>query len=190
MGRLPGKPREELEEPGRRVWDGLVESRGGQTVGEDGALHGPFNAWVQAPSIGAWLSGLGHALRFETSLDRRLIELAVITVGAHWQAEFEWWAHSRMARQHGVAEPVIDAIRDGTPVPLVDEPDRVVHAVASELAGTGRLGQATYDSARTLLGDQGLIELVTLCGYYTLVSMTLNAFEVDLPRGADPVWPA
>jgi 4-carboxymuconolactone decarboxylase len=141
---------------------------------------GPFNAWVTAPGIGGRLAELGAALRFQSSIERRLLEVAIITVGAHWKAEFEWWAHSRMALQYGVSPETVEAIAAGTTPDLPDD-ERVVHAVARQLAEGGHVDAATYDAARRLLGDRGIVELVTLCGYYTVVSFTLNAFDVPLP---------
>ena len=102
MSRLPYLKREELEEQGQAVWDSIATTCGGTLVNDDGGLVGPFNAWVHAPAVGARMSALGAELRFGTSLERRLLELAIITVGAFWKAEFEWWAHVRMARQHPV----------------------------------------------------------------------------------------
>ena len=187
MSRLPLQTREALADDGRAVWDSITATRG-SIVTDRGALMGPFNAWVTAPGIGGRLAELGAALRFESSIERRLLEVAIITVGARWRAEFEWWAHSRMALQHGVSQEAVDAIgRDATP-PLPDD-ERVVHAVARQLVDSGHIDGATYDAARELLGDRGIVELVTLCGYYTLVSFTLNAFDVALPPGEEPTWP-
>jgi 4-carboxymuconolactone decarboxylase len=168
------------------VWDSITATRG-SIVTDDGALMGPFNAWVTAPGIGGRLAELGAALRFESSIERRLLEVAIITVGARWQAEFEWWAHSRMALHHGVSQESVDAIARGAEPPLLED-ERVVHAVARQLVDDGHVDRATYDAARQLLGDRGVVELVTLCGYYTLVSFTLNAFDVALPPGEAPTW--
>ena len=187
MSRLPLQTRDELDDDGREVWDSITASRG-SIVTDDGVLMGPFNAWVTAPSIGARLAELGAALRFESSVERRLLEVAIITVGARWQAEFEWWAHSRMALQHGVGQDTVDAIARGETPPMPDD-ERVVHEVARQLLADGHVDPAAYEAGRQLLGDRGIVELVTLCGYYTLVSFTLNAFEVALPPGAAPVWP-
>jgi 4-carboxymuconolactone decarboxylase len=189
VSRLPSLRRDELGEEGGAVWDSLTASRGAQVVTADGGLAGPFNAWVTAPEAGRRLADLGAHLRFGTSVDRRLLELAIVTVGAHWKAEFEWWAHSRMARQHGVSDAVLDALARGATPSFEAGDEEVVHAVASQLVEAGRIEPATYQAAVTLLGDQGMVELVTLCGYYTLVSFTLNAFAVPLPPGATPVWP-
>jgi 4-carboxymuconolactone decarboxylase len=180
---------DELGPEARAVWDGVVGSRGGEMVGPDGSLVGPFNAFVHAPGVGRRLSSLGRVLRFETSLDRRLSEVAIITVGARWKAEFEWWAHARMAREQGVPDAVVDAIGRGLRPPFEAADERVVYTVARQLTETGRLDQDAFSDAEQLLGDAHLVELVSLCGYYTTVSFLLNAFTVPPPAGAPPMWP-
>ena len=188
MSRLPYLRRDDLDADAQRVWDSVVGSRADLLVNEQGGLAGPFNAFVYAPDVGQCLASLGRVLRFGTSLERRLTEVAIITVGARWQAEFEWWAHARMARRHGVPDAVVDAIGLGEDPPFQADDERTVYALARELSETGRVGQDAYAAARRLLGDAGLVELVSLCGYYTLVSFLLNAFEVPLPAGVPYTW--
>ncbi len=189
MTRLTSLQQDQLDERGAALWDGIIGPRGDSLVNEAGGLHGPFNAWLHAPVIGKNLSRLGSSLRFEMSLDRRLIELAIITVGARWESEFEWYAHSTMARDAGVDQPIIDAIGEGeTPAFTLDD-ERAVYAVAHQLVRDGRLDEATYGAAAELLGETQMVELIALCGYYTLISFTLNAFEVPLPSGATQKWP-
>jgi 4-carboxymuconolactone decarboxylase len=188
MTRIPYVRREELEPEGQQLWDSIVNRQGGLAVTAEGGLAGPFNAYLTAPDAGRRLSALGATLRFRTSIERRLSEIAIITIGARWQAEFEWWAHAPMAREHGVADAVVDAIgRDENP-PFEAEDERAVYAVARQLGHSGRLDQETYDAAHRFLGDAGMVELVSLCGYYTLVSFLLNAFAVPLPPDASPMW--
>src|SRR4051794_15391216 len=188
MSRLPLQTRDALDDDAREVWDSITASRG-TIVADEGHLIGPFNAWVTAPGIGGRLAELGAALRFESSIERRLLEVAIITVGAHWKAEFEWWAHSRMALQFGVSAEAVEAIARGATPSLPDD-EAVVHAVARQLVETGHIDTPTYDAAHQLLGDRGVVELVTLCGYYSLVSFSLNGFEVPLPPSETPAWGA
>ncbi len=188
MNRLPYLRYDELTADGQTVWNDVVGTRGDRLVNETGGLIGPFNAFVRAPGVGRHLSALGAAVRFGTSIERRLSELAIITVGARWQAEFEWWAHASMARRHGVSDAVIDAIGRGDEPAFEADDERVIYAVATQLTRSGRVSQDAYDAARQLLGDEGMVELVALCGYYTLVSYLLNAFDVPLPPGAEPTW--
>ena len=188
MSRLPPLRRDELSPDGQELWDSIVEGRGQQLVTAGGGLAGPFNAFVHEPEVGWRVSSLGQRLRFGTSIERRLSELAIITVGARWQAEFEWWAHARMAREHGVADDIVDAIGRGEDPPITASDERAIYTAARQLSRTGRLDADAYAGAHLLLGDAGMVELVSLCGYYTLISFLLNAFEVPLPPDAKPMW--
>ena len=187
MTRLPYLLRESLDDSGKALWDRVAETRGSGVV-VDGALIGPFNAWVAAPDVGSQLTELGAVLRFGISIDRRLIELAIITIAAHWRTEFEWWAHSRMALEQGVPEHVVDAISTGHEPALATDEERTVYSVAKGLAMRGQVSSLVYAAAHRHFGDRGMVELVSLCGYYTLVSFTLNAFDIPLPPGAQPNW--
>jgi 4-carboxymuconolactone decarboxylase len=190
MSRLPDLRRDQLAADGQAVWDAIVGTRGRSAlVTGGGGLAGPFNAFVHAPAVGRGLTELGATLRFGTSMERRLTEVAIITTGARWQAEFEWWAHARMAREHGVPAAVVEAIGTGQEPPFIADDERIVHAVATQLARSGRVDAAVYQEAHGLLGDAGMVELVALCGYYTLISFLLNAFDVPVPAGAAPMWP-
>jgi 4-carboxymuconolactone decarboxylase len=188
MTRIPYVRREDLGSEGQRLWDGIVSTWGDLAVTANGGLAGPFNALVTAPDAGRRASALGAALRSAPSIERRLSEIAIITVGARWQAEYEWWAHARMAREHGIASTVVDAIGRGEQPPFEAGDERAVYAVARQLSDAGRLEQETYDAAHRFLGDAGMVELVSLCGYYTLISFLLNAFTVPLPPDAPPMW--
>ena len=190
MSRLPYLRYDELDERGRQVWDGVVGSRGGELINADGGLIGPFNAFVTAPEVGARLSSLGARLRFGTSIEPRLSELAIITVAVRWRAEFEWWAHARMAREHGVPADVVAAIGAGAEPEFQADDERVVYSVARAVVTAGTLDAPAYAAGQRLLGDAGMVELVALCGYYTMVSYLLNSFAVPPPSGAAPQWPA
>lgn len=190
MSRLPDLRRDQLTPEAAAVWDTIVATRGEHVVSDTSALIGPFNAMVHAPDVGERLASLGAALRFGTSLGRRLTEVAILTVASRWQAEFEWSAHARLAREAAVPDAVIDAIGQGADPPFTADDERIVHATARELLQTGRLSDARYAAAQKLLGDAGVVELISLCGYYTTISFVLNAFEVPGPAGAEPMWAA
>ena len=150
---------------------------------ERGGLAGPFNAWVHRPDLGIVIQRLGERLRYHGSLPGAAREIAILAVGAKWMAEYEWWAHARIGRREGVSDETIDAIRHGRRPPLSDPLEIAVYEFTAALLESGRVEPAAYDVARAQIGDAGLVELVTLAGYYTLVSFTLNAFEVPLPAG-------
>src|SRR5947209_20494243 len=118
MSRMHDVRLEEQGPEGKRLWDAIVSGRDDLVVPAGGGLAGPFNAFVTAPGAGRRLSSLGATLRFGTSIERRLSEIAIIAIGARWRAEFEWWAHAPMAREHGVADAIVDAIGRGEDPPF------------------------------------------------------------------------
>ncbi len=175
----------------RELWDELVASRGGAMtlVGPDGALVGPFNHMLASPDLGQRMGHLGQGVRFEASVERRLQELAIITVGAHWRSNFEFWAHGRMATDNGIDASVVTALAEGRTPTFEREDEAEVHGLASQLVGTGRVDEATYEQVRQRIGEQALVDLITTIGYYSLVSLTLNAHQVPLPDGVEAIWP-
>ena len=167
---------------------GAGAARGGGLTDEHGGLVGPFNAWLLSPTIGDRIQRLGEAIRFGSSLPDNALEVAVLVVGAEWRAEFEWWAHARLARRAGVGADVIAAIKEGREPVFPDAGEEAAYRFAKELLGRRRVSDDTYRAARDRFGENGVMDLVTLLGYYTLVSMTLNVFEVPLPEGQLQAW--
>src|SRR5215469_1031527 len=147
MSRLPELHRDQLTPIGKAVWDQIVLTRGDHVVSAEGALIGPFNAMVHAPGAGGPLGALGAVLRFSTSLGRRLTEVAILAVASRWQAEFEWLAHARIARESGVPDDVVDAIGAGKEPEFTADDERIVYATARELVINGHISPAGYAAA-------------------------------------------
>ena len=189
MTRLEPWTEDRLDDAQRRVWDAVAGTRGRAVVDEHGALIGPFNSWLRSPETGRLLAELGAQLRFGSGLEPRLLELAVCTIGAHWRAEFEFWAHARLGLQAGLGQAVIDALAAGEDPPLTRADEVTVHRVVRGLLDDHRLPDDLYAEAVKLLGEPGLVDLVALAGYYTIVSFVLNAFAVPLPPGHYQRWP-
>lgn len=146
-------------------------------------LGGPFDPWIESPVLGAILSNLGYFHRFQSSLNRRQIELAILVTAAHWQAAFEWWAHEPMARDAGLTDSIIQAIKHRKPMRLCDPLDQLAWEIAGALQHNQRLSTELYQQAVAGFGRPGVIELISLCGYYTTIAMILNALEIPLPMG-------
>ena len=151
--------------------------------GPRGGMRGPFEAWLRAPGLADTAQKLGAYSRFGSSLPGDINELAILLTGKHWKAQFEFWAHARLALQAGLAPEVIEAVRTGAEPPFTREIERVVYAAVTEYFASNRLSSATYARAIATLGERGLVDLIGVVGYYGLVSMTLNIFEVEVPAG-------
>ena len=176
MPRLAPLDLEKLTPEQKKVADAIVS-------GPRGALRGPFEPWLRSPTLADRAQKLGEYCRFNNSLPNDLSELAICLVGRHFKAQYEFYAHARLARQAGLSAEIVEAIRTRATPPFTREPERVVYDFVTEYLATNRVAQANYQRAVDAFGEQGVVDLVGVCGYYMLVSMTLNVFEMPLPPG-------
>jgi 4-carboxymuconolactone decarboxylase len=155
--------------------------------GPRGVVEGPLRVWLNSPDLADAAQRLGAFCRYGTVLGPRLSELAILVTGAFWKSGFEWAVHAPIARQAGLSLEVVEAIRQGLPPVFEHEDEAIIYAFSSEMHRDHLISPATYDRAVTAFGERALVELVGILGYYTLISMTINAFEVPLPKDApDP----
>lgn len=155
--------------------------------GPRGIVEGPLRVWLMSPKLADRAQALGAFCRYDTKLPPRLSELAILVTGAFWKAGFEWAVHCPIALKAGVDPAVAEAIRTRKEPVFAAEEDAAVYAFARELHANRKVSDATYDRAIAALGLETVVELVGVLGYYTLISMTINAFHVPLPEGApDP----
>lgn len=178
MARIPLPSPDEMSPEQRRVHDAVL-------AGPRGAVIGPLRAVIHSPELAARWSSLGEILRFDTVLPKRLNELAIIVTGRRWGSQIEWWVHARAAAGAGLPADVIEAIRTGQPPLLEDEQDAEIYEFARALQETGRVPLPLYRAVERRWGARGVVELTAVIGYYTMVSMTLNAHEIPLPDGVD-----
>lgn len=190
MSRVKPLQYEDATPEQKEVWDTLASSRGDSAnlVGPDGGLVGPFNAMVSSPGIGKRTGALGAKIRFENSVDNRLLELAICTVGAHWRSNFEFWAHGRMAVEAGIDQATIDSLAAGQAPDFSNEDEACIYDFANQLVKTGRVDQARFDATHAIVGEPGIFDLISAIGYYCMISLTLNALDVPLPPGQTPFW--
>ncbi|ANN71102.1 carboxymuconolactone decarboxylase family protein [Bordetella bronchialis] len=151
--------------------------------GPRGRVRGPLAVWLHRPALAEPAQALGRYCRYETSLPPRLSEWAILVLARHWRSEFEWWAHKQLALKAGLDEAMIDALRDDKPIPYVNDDEALVHEFLTTLHAQRHIPDALYEKATMVLGEAGIIDLVGIAGYYSLVSMTLNVFEVMPPEG-------
>jgi 4-carboxymuconolactone decarboxylase len=152
-------------------------------AGKRGAAPPPMMAWLNSPEMARHATRLGEQLRFNTVFPPKLSEIAILVTARHWTAHYEWYAHKRLALKGGMDPKIIEDIRDRRTPHFDDPKGQMIYDVAKSLHEGHRLSQALYDDAGKLLGVRGLVEVIGLCGYYTMVSMTLNTFEFELPAG-------
>jgi 4-carboxymuconolactone decarboxylase len=146
-------------------------------------MAGPFAVYLHAPAFGELAQKLGGHVRFKTSLSPRLSEFAILVTAAHWKAQYEWAMHGPMAEKAGVKPQTVRDIQAGRPPKSAPRDEMAIYAFAKELYAKRRVSTPTYKRVYQLLGEAGTVELVGLLGYYAMVSMTLNAFQVPLPEG-------
>ena len=156
----------------------------------DIATVGPFGVWLRAPAIGQAAQALGSAVRFNSSLPENVKEVAICTVGAHYQAKFEFAAHGALARRADVAPEVVEALRVNGNPSFSDAGEALAWKVTRALLIEHRIEQPLYDTASEHFGEQALVELVTTIGYYCAISLTLNAFDVQLAEGMQDPFPS
>jgi 4-carboxymuconolactone decarboxylase len=158
----------------RRVYDEVVG-------GPRGKFIGPLRAVIHWPELADHWQKLGALLRFGTEFPPRLSELAILVTAHAWDAKLEWHAHEPIARQAGLAEATIAAIRAGRRPSLADPDEQAVYDFAAEMHATHTVSEATYARVRERFGTLGVVQLTALLGYYTMVAMTLNAHDIPLP---------
>jgi 4-carboxymuconolactone decarboxylase len=186
MSRITHKAYDDLNDEQQALYNQLTETR---KASDDGVIGGPFDVWMQNADLGKQIVGLGGTFRFGTSVDRRYIELVILMTGQFWQAQFEWYAHEPMAVKAGVPQNLIDAIKAGNKPDFESKEDRIVYELCTELHHNHQVSDSVFAEMTTHFGEQGVMELVNLAGYYTMVSMTLNTFRVPFPEGASYPFP-
>ncbi|WP_233830195.1 carboxymuconolactone decarboxylase family protein [Paraburkholderia sp. ZP32-5] len=170
--RIEALAREQMNDEQRAVHD---EASGGRR----GKAPVPLTAWIHSPAIAAHAQRLGEALRFESTLPSRVVALAALIVAAHWRAPYVWSAQEAKLRAAGMPDDAIRAIAHHQAPALDDIEDRAAYAAVSMLLNQRALDDATYALAVEVFGERGVVELIAAAGYYTMVAMTLNTFEID-----------
>jgi 4-carboxymuconolactone decarboxylase len=150
-------------------------------AGKRGAPPAPMMAWLNSPEMARHATRLGEVMRFNTIFPAKLSEIAILVTARHFTAHYEWFAHKRLALKGGMDPKIADDIRDRR-TPVFDDPKgKMIYDLAKSLHEGHGVAQGLYDEAVKVLTERGVVEVIGLCGYYTLVSMTLNTFEFGLP---------
>ena len=149
-----------------------------------GQLIGPLRAVIHSPDLARRWSRLGEYLRFSTCLPKKLNELAIIVTGRRWNSQLEFHIHAEAARVAGLDPSCVEAIRLARAPVFAEEAEIEVYEFVRLLQQTGSVDAPVHAAVRARWGERGVVELTGVIGYYTMVSMTLNAHEIPLPDGA------
>ena len=177
--RFPALTPAAMSEEQRAVWAEIM-------AGPRTSAAGPFKAMLRSPGLMRHAQKLGAYVRFESAIPPRLNELAILMTARKWTAQFEWWAHAQLARQAGLDEAIIEAIRTGQPPAQMQADEAAVYAFCDALLQTGAVPDPVYAVAHALFGERGVVDLVGAVGYYSLVSFMLNVDRTPLPPGETP----
>ncbi len=150
------------------------------------STQGPFNAWLRSPQLGDRLQRVGEYLRFDTTLPHKLNEFAILITAVEWKAGFEWYAHYPLAIKAGLEPAVAKDLQEGRRPADMSPDETLVYDFATQLQRQRQVSDAVYAAAVARFGEQGVVDLTALVGYYNLVSMTLNVARVQAPADAGP----
>jgi 4-carboxymuconolactone decarboxylase len=163
----------------REAYQGIVS-------GPRKGAAGPFNALLRSPDVADRVQRVGEYVRFHSTIPAALNELAILITGRFWGAQYEFWAHSRLARTAGLPDAIIDAVAEGRrPSPMSDD-ERTVYDFCTELFRDKAVSDAAFKAVVDRFGEQGVIDLIAASGYYSIVSMVLNVDRHPLPAGERP----
>lgn len=154
--------------------------------GPRGQVRGPLAVWLNRPGLAERAQSLGEYCRYDSSLEKRLSELAILTIAKVWKAEFEWFAHEPHALDAGVSESVVNAVKKGDEPAFEKEDEAVVYRFTLAAHQDRSVPDTLYDQALDILGKDRLVDLVGLLGYYSLISLTINIFQISPPPETPP----
>ena len=148
-----------------------------------GPLGGPFNVWLRSPGIGNLVQQLGEEIRFRSSLAGKLNELAILVTARNWTSQYEWVAHHKLALEGGLDPKIAEAIAQGQRPAAMDADETLVYEFSTELQQTQGVSDAMYARAVARFGERGVVDLISVNGFYVLVSMCLNVDRTPVPPG-------
>jgi len=177
--RFPQLAPEELTDAQRPLGEQILKV---SSVG----LGGPYNALLRSPVLGQRMFDLLAYLRWNTSVDLRLNEFAILIVGRHWRSQVEWFAHAPIAAKAGLAPAIIADLKENKRPANMKPDEEAVYDFVTELIRDKRVSDATFGRAKGLLGEQRVVDLTMTAGTYVSIAMLLAMSEQNVPPGKDP----
>jgi 4-carboxymuconolactone decarboxylase len=185
LSRLPLRRREAMDERGRRFYDAVVDARSRTLVG----LRGPSGIWLHSPELGERVRAVNQYLRFETALDRRLTELAILVTARELDQQFEWTAHEPAALAEGLSAEVIDIVKLRRASAGLPPRESAIIDFGREVFRDKKVRPETFARAVELFGLEGVVNLAALMGNYAMTAVILNAVDQQVHPDRRPLLP-
>ena len=179
MDRLPDIDEANLTADQRRIYDEIMRVRG--------RVRGPFAVWLRNAELGEYTLKLQDMFASRAGLERRLMQLMILAAARLSTAQYAWFIHEPHALNHGIAPEIVEAIHQRRTPDFTREDERAVYDITLELNTTRSLSEANFERGMALFGERAMVELVSAIGFYSMVAMTLNAFDVQVPDGKKPL---
>jgi 4-carboxymuconolactone decarboxylase len=173
--RMPPIPAEKYTEDQKKAADEFLATR-------KVPVFGPFVPLIRSPEVMLRAKEMGDYLRYKNSIGQKLAEFTILIMARAWTADYEWYAHHSLALKAGLKPEIAEAIFEGRRPEGMAGDEEIVYDFVTELNNTKRISDRTYERAVKQVGEQGVIDIVGLQGYYTLIAMTLNVSRLELPK--------
>jgi len=179
--RMPPIPADKLTDTQRKASEAFAEGRGY-------ALRGPFVPLLRSPEVMLRAKAMGDYLRFKSALAPRLNEMVILITAREWTQQYEWQAHHPIALKQGLRREIADAIAEGSRPIGMAEDEEIAYDMATEILRLKRVSDSTYRRAVAKFGEQGVIDLLGVVGYYNFLAIVMNATRTAMPEGvAEPL---
>jgi len=179
--RMPPIPPDKMTDAQKKAAEAFAEGRGY-------AIRGPFVPLIRSPEVMLRAKAMGDYLRFKSTLGPKLNEMVILIAAREWSQQYEWNAHHPIALKEGLRPDTAEAIADGRRPAAMAEDEEAAYDLATEILRTKRVSDATYRRAAARFGEQGVIDLLGVTGYYTFLAIVMNATRTALPENvAEPL---
>src|SRR6266850_356580 len=178
QNRMPPIPADKMTNDQKKALEEFLAARGTPT--------GPWVALLRSPDVMTRARALSDYLRFKSVLPPRLSEFVILMTARHWTQQYEWNAHYQLAMTGGLKPDVAKAIAEGRRPEHMAEDEEILYNFCMELHRNQSVSDVTYARAVSKFGEQGVIDTVSLTGYYVMISMILNTARTPLPEGVAP----
>ncbi|MEN3385936.1 MAG: 4-carboxymuconolactone decarboxylase [Hyphomicrobiales bacterium] len=185
--RFPIIQPEQMNAEQKKLYETLIAGPRAQNYGGEAATRvlkgGPFNAWMRSPEFGMRIQAVGEHIRFKSSIPKHLNELAILITAREWTSQYEWYAHHALAMKAGLDPKIAEDVALGKRPATMKEDEAAVYDFCIQLHRAKKVDDTNFQRVKALFGEQGVVDLVGVSGYYAAVSMTLNVAEVPVPDG-------